>query len=919
MSVDIATLGIKVDASDVDKGAKALDNLAKAGNNAEKSTKGLANTSKALQDAHFAMSAAVAKSTASLHGHANATGISRVQGMEFSHVIRSVVDSVIAGQSPMRALTLESGRLGQIFSQSGGGMSGFFSDLSASIGLVKVTVDEMAVAEATAAGAARDVMLAFAETASSAVVNADAELALAEAQMTLAVTSTELAAAQARVALANEAVAASSAEAAVAAIALATAEEAAAVAASAAAAAEMVAFAPLALILGAIAAAAALVGLAFVGGFEIAKDSVGNLTKGMGLTSKQMQKLKDDGISTSLTMGDVFKGLGRTIKQYFGGAFSAVGDEVVKLLKIVAKAVGAIVAITVGAVSGIIATVVSVVQGALNILIKGINAAIGFAQSLGFFTGVKKADEIKWVASNPIAAGVNAAKKGYQGTYNFGNDLIRNSKAAGQERIEDADGNPGKTKKPKKEGKSEAEKEYERVLKHAEEYAAALDKETKKVDESVIGQKRAETQIELTALSKIRQTKAVVAATQAINDNQAAWEKKYTAKIQDDYIDNVIKETQAIQFQNSLLSMNNEQRERAILLRKQEEAHADVKKKTGVDLTTNPLLMSAEKQQVEEVGSAAAIKDKIQAASNATEVIRDMNKALRESVAGFSDLFGTAGKGFADLINVMANYSDAQAVNQQKLIDLQEKYRDGQQMSAQDTFEVGRIHQQMTNDRINQYGDMIHAAKGFFKEGTTGYKVMEGIEKAYYLFKFAMQIKSMIMDTAHTGTSVANSGLRAAAHGIEAIAKAIASLPFPLNLIAGAATAAALIGFGVKVFGKGGGGASASASDTATKSVDGYNGPRDAYGNPTSAYSVLKPGATTVANDNGMGRLPSASPGVNLTMGDTHLTVNGGADNNTVAQLQGLLDDHRQQTLQEARVLVANDISTRNNRQSIGN
>ncbi len=130
--------------------------------------------------------------------------------------------------------------------------------------------------------------------------------------------------------------------------------------------------------------------------------------------------------------------------------------------------------------------------------------------------------------------------------------------------------------------------------------------------------------------------------------------------------------------------------------------------------------------------------------------------------------------------------------------------------------------------RLSSYGDMAGAAKGFFKENTEGYKTMATIEKIFRatelantLFNFATK-SSLISaftglfvaskatqagaEEAWTMKSVAMSALRATADGVAGVAKAIASMPFPLNLAAGAATLAALMAIGVKMSGGVGGG-----------------------------------------------------------------------------------------------------------------
>ena len=181
-----------------------------------------------------------------------------------------------------------------------------------------------------------------------------------------------------------------------------------------------------------------------------------------------------------------------------------------------------------------------------------------------------------------------------------------------------------------------------------------------------------------------------------------------------------------------------------------------------------------------------------------------------------------------------------------------------------------------------------------------------------------MAIRAMFMDKAQTASSVANSGARAAADGVAAVAKAIASLPFPLNIVAGAATLAFLVGIGVKMFGggKGGsGGGGGGASQDAEKLTEKYNGPRDQYGAPTSYYSVLRPGDTTVA---AQGFASTANGGTTIKQGDLNVTVQGNMVRDTMDELMPVLQEFRQQTVQDSRQAVQEDQNARSQRQNIG-
>ena len=71
----------------------------------------------------------VAANLAGGHGAPKSTGLNYVQGQEFLHIGKSLVDQVVAGQSPLRALTVEGGRIVQAFGSGSDGVGGTFKAL----------------------------------------------------------------------------------------------------------------------------------------------------------------------------------------------------------------------------------------------------------------------------------------------------------------------------------------------------------------------------------------------------------------------------------------------------------------------------------------------------------------------------------------------------------------------------------------------------------------------------------------------------------------------------------------------------------------------------------------------------------------------------------------------------------------------
>ncbi len=210
------------------------------------------------------------------------------------------------------------------------------------------------------------------------------------------------------------------------------------------------------------------------------------------------------------------------------------------------------------------------------------------------------------------------------------------------------------------------------------------------------------------------------------------------------------------------------------------------------------------------------------------DVMNAVDEATRTAAEGMAASFGKMGATIGSLTTALSGYGKAQAAIAAQLAGIKS---DPKKSAADIAKAEVAAAKDSAQARVRSYGDMASAAKGFFKENTTGYKVLEGTEKAFRAVETAMAVESMltksgllttftglfaaskateeIIDGATTTKSVANSGLRAAADGVAAFAKTLASLPFPFNIAAGAAVAALLVGAGVSMTGGSGGSAPA--------------------------------------------------------------------------------------------------------------
>ncbi|MES2262083.1 MAG: tape measure protein [Pseudomonadota bacterium] len=246
------------------------------------------------------------------------------------------------------------------------------------------------------------------------------------------------------------------------------------------------------------------------------------------------------------------------------------------------------------------------------------------------------------------------------------------------------------------------------------------------------------------------------------------------------------------------------------------------------------------------------------------DILTAIDNATRSAAAGMEASFGRVGKAIGSLTTALSGYAVQQQAIAAQLAAVKADPKNGPEKIAAAEIAASRASAQA---QIKSYGDMAGAAKGFFKENTTGYKVLEATEKGFRAVEMALAVKNMLeksgllaaftglfvaskategaIDTAATGRSVINSGIRAAADGVAAFAKTLASIPFPFNVAAGAGVLALLAAAGVKVMGGGGGsGAGASAAEVQKK-----QGTGTVLGDDTAKSDSIKRGIELLAKN----------------------------------------------------------------------
>lgn len=368
-------------------------------------------------------------------------------------------------------------------------------------------------------------------------------------------------------------------------------------------------------------------------------------------------------------------------------------------------------------------------------------------------------------------------------------DYAKKSLAAMQtrDREEEAARKSDKAHKEKKKSLTDEQRAYQQAVKSAENYIESLELEIEKT-----GKTAAEIrQIDIAHAKAAAPTAALKAKIDELNVSREkalgiaeAEAKAKERKKNDAQLLEPIKEELA------LLGLTGEARDKAAL---KLEFESQMAKMLAGDLN-----LSAEALQNWYDTSLQVIEGE-SALEREARAARDLQDALfavadQAQVAGeiMSNAFGKVGDVLGGVVASIAEYQAAR-------VDMDEQVAKGAISRANADKRLATLEARNTAMAIS-------GVKSLFKEKSTAYKVLTAIEMAYAAMQVVNTIKSIAMDTAKTGSSIANSAARATADGVAAVAKAIASLPFPLNLAAGAATAAALVAFGVKLFGGGGGG-----------------------------------------------------------------------------------------------------------------
>ncbi len=213
----------------------------------------------------------------------------------------------------------------------------------------------------------------------------------------------------------------------------------------------------------------------------------------------------------------------------------------------------------------------------------------------------------------------------------------------------------------------------------------------------------------------------------------------------------------------------------------------------------------------------------------AERAIQDWKYVGTSIAESLSSAFGAGGKAIGGMVKA---YSDAAARQVQISKDLAEATK-GRADTDPEKFRLASVAQrESARAQVKSYGDITSAAKGYFKEGTAGYKVLQTTERAFRTVEMAMAVQSMVqslaatstkttavvagkgfesaamigaatVDTATTGVSVANSVVKTTASTIAGVAKSFEQLGV-WGFVGAAAIIAFMAGMGSSMSGGGG-------------------------------------------------------------------------------------------------------------------
>lgn len=389
--------------------------------------------------------------------------------------------------------------------------------------------------------------------------------------------------------------------------------------------------------------------------------------------------------------------------------------------------------------------------------------------------------------------------------------------------------------------KTQAERDYESAIKKSQEFVKQLNEETKGIGENAFQKKENAAQTLIATMKIGGLTKAESELVTQINASTAAYKAAFIA-------DRIATENTAYTDQIALLRLQisligASAREQAIAT-----AGMKADQEARKDKTLSADEIAARVAHAKEIaGLTEDLKLKNDAYNDSLSITSDRMARIAESVSQLTQNLGQGlgegiermGAALGGLLTTFSSYAAEKA----KLDQDEAAAKKNASPDRQHEIELEYIDKRKKAE-VGANVAALSAAKSFFKEKSTAYKVLSGLETAYRAVELAGHVKSMAMDAIATAKSIGNALLKGAAHAGAAAANIMGQLGvfgFPVV----AAMLGMLAGLGVAVSGgKGNGGINYSVEDLQESAGTG-----SVLGDPTGKSNSISKALEAVARN----------------------------------------------------------------------
>jgi Ca2+-binding EF-hand superfamily protein len=224
----------------------------------------------------------------------------------------------------------------------------------------------------------------------------------------------------------------------------------------------------------------------------------------------------------------------------------------------------------------------------------------------------------------------------------------------------------------------------------------------------------------------------------------------------------------------------------------------------------------------------------------------DLLKQADSLSISLGNVFKELGTSLGETVSQMVKLAQTQEAHDKNVLQAKAELakfddRDGGADKQKALADLAKAESMRTKATVDGYAATATSAKKMFKERTLAYKAFAAVEKTLHLISMGLKVKEMVQDGIGLASKMSNNAAGmlsdVAAAGVsatKAVITAIASMPFPANLAAGAATAVVVAGLISKIGGTFSSPKSSSASTPSSEQrveVQGTGTSWDAQGN----------------------------------------------------------------------------------------